>query len=70
VKIAVVLHQDRHCDPTVYLFADVGKAVAKARQLAGSYGKNWSEEHRPRGYVYYGVAEDTASITITVEEVQ
>jgi hypothetical protein len=34
MKLAVVLWQDRHADPTIHLFTDQAKAIEWARQRA------------------------------------
>ena len=70
-KMAVVLHEDRHCDPSVFLFEDPDEAVAFAKARIREFDRfNCLDETPVAGWLYNATIEDVGGIRVTLEDVK
>jgi len=76
MKVAIVLHVDRHADPEVSVFADTGAALtwaaARAREFDrfGDLEEQLTDGMRRDGWLYFATYGEGASIRVEQKEVQ
>jgi hypothetical protein len=69
MKVAVVLHEDRHADPEIHLFGNTGAAVLYATRLRANYrhAKEDSAELLKRAGWLYGWTDEAGEASARVE---
>jgi hypothetical protein len=76
MKVAIVLHTDRHSDPSVFVFTDPDKAIQFAQDRCkefdrfGDAKEGLTESMAKAGWLYYASMEDVGYIRVTLADLQ
>lgn len=76
MRVGIVLHNDRHADPEVSVFATTELAIADAKRRAqecnrfGDLEESLTEPMRRSGWLYFATYGESNSIRVEEREVQ